>query len=101
MTLAEVRPPELTRRPTNPAVLQRLGALLDRWDVHREVDGAVVGTGRIRGTEVVAFATDPSVQGGALGAESCAAIAEATGSVVVDPDRHHPTKTWSWTRAVR
>ena len=78
MTLAEVRPPELLQRPAGSAVLQRLGALLDRWQVHREVDGAVVGTGRIRGTEVVAFATDPSVQGGALGGESCAAIAEAT-----------------------
>ena len=48
MTLAEVRPPELTRRPTNPAVLQRLGALLDRWEVHREVEGAVVGTASVR-----------------------------------------------------
>lgn len=37
---------------------------------------------------------------GELAVESTA-IAEATGSVVVDPDRHHPTKTWPWTRAVR
>ena len=78
MTLAEVRSPVLTTRPANPTVLQRLGALLDRWEVHSEVDGAVVGTGTIRGTEVVAFATDQSVQGGALGIESCRAIVEAT-----------------------
>ena len=42
------------------------GALLDRWEVHSQVDGVVVGTGTIRGTSVVAFATDASVQGGAL-----------------------------------
>ena len=77
MTLAEVRP-VLEQRPADPTVLQRLGALLDRWEVHRQVDGVVVATGRIRGTDVVAFATDASVQGGALGVDSCRAIAEAT-----------------------
>ena len=41
--------------------------------------GVVAAVGRIDGGEVVAFATDPTVQGGALGAEGCAAIASAYG----------------------
>jgi len=41
--------------------------------------GVVTAIGRIDGGEVVAFATDPTVQGGALGAEGCAAIASAYG----------------------
>ncbi|HET7406483.1 MAG TPA: carboxyl transferase domain-containing protein [Mycobacteriales bacterium] len=39
--------------------------------------GVVAGIGVVDGTEVVAFATDASVQGGAMGAEGCAAIASA------------------------
>lgn len=58
--------------------LDRLDALLDGWEVVQDVDGAVVGLGRLAGVEVVAFATDPTVQGGSLGAEGCAAIVAAT-----------------------
>ncbi len=65
-------------RPAHPAVLRRLGALLDGYEIASSVDGVVVATGSIRGTDVVAFATDASVQGGALGSESCGAIADAT-----------------------
>jgi len=75
---AEPAAPQLRTRPTDPAVLQRLGALLDRWEVHEETDGVTVATGAIRGTEVLAFATDASVQGGALGGDGCRAIADAT-----------------------
>ena len=39
--------------------------------------GVVTAVGRIDGGEVVVFATDPTVQGGALGADGCAAIASA------------------------
>jgi acetyl-CoA/propionyl-CoA carboxylase carboxyl transferase subunit len=39
--------------------------------------GAVTAVGRIDGGEVVVFATDPTVQGGALGSDGCAAIAAA------------------------
>jgi acetyl-CoA/propionyl-CoA carboxylase carboxyl transferase subunit len=39
--------------------------------------GVVTAVGRIDGGEVVVFATDPTVQGGALGADGCAAIAAA------------------------
>ena len=75
MTLLDIR---VETRPAHPAVVRRLGALLDRWEVAASVDGVVVATGRIRGTEVVAFATDSSVQGGALGNDGCQAIADAT-----------------------
>lgn len=39
--------------------------------------GVVTAAGSIRGRAVVAFATDPGVQGGALGATGCAAIVAA------------------------
>ena len=58
--------------------LERLDALLDDWDVFQSVDGVVSAVGVIRGVETVAFATDPTVQGGALGAEGCGAISDAT-----------------------
>ena len=64
--------------PDAPVVVRRLTALLDDWEVVREADGVLVARGSIRGTGVVAFATDPTVQGGALGTDSCAAIAGAT-----------------------
>ncbi|MDP9497394.1 MAG: acyl-CoA carboxylase subunit beta [Actinomycetota bacterium] len=78
MTLADVRLVETLVRPVDPLVLQRFGALLDGWQISDRVDGVVVARGAIRGTEVVAFATDQSVQGGALGGEGCRAIAAAT-----------------------
>jgi acetyl-CoA/propionyl-CoA carboxylase carboxyl transferase subunit len=58
--------------------VRRLEALLDGWEVVEAVCGVVVAAGTIRGAHVVAFATDPDVQGGALGVEGCAAIARAT-----------------------
>lgn len=65
-------------RPLPATVQQRLTALLDGWQVHDRVDGVVVATGWIRGTSVVAFATDATVQGGALGNDGCRAVAAAT-----------------------
>ena len=61
-----------------PGCQQRLSTLFDAWDVLENVCGVVVGLGTIRGVDVIAFATDPDVQGGALGVEGCAAIARAT-----------------------
>jgi acetyl-CoA/propionyl-CoA carboxylase carboxyl transferase subunit len=58
--------------------LDRLNALLDEWDLVMAVDGVAVAIGVIRGVETVAFATDPTVQGGALGIEGCGAISDAT-----------------------
>jgi acetyl-CoA/propionyl-CoA carboxylase carboxyl transferase subunit len=57
---------------------ERLTKLMDDFEVLEAVSGAVVVTGTIRGVEVVAFATDPTIQGGALGIDSCRAIADAT-----------------------
>ncbi len=39
--------------------------------------GVVAAVGRTHGTHVVAFATDPTVQGGAMGSEGCRAIVTA------------------------
>ncbi len=58
--------------------LERLDALLDDWDLFQAVDGVASAVGTIRGVETVAFATDPTVQGGALGIEGCGAISDAT-----------------------
>ena len=61
-----------------PTCVRRLDALLDGWEVVESVCGVLVASGTVRGTPVVAFATDPGVQGGALGVDGCAAIARAT-----------------------
>ena len=70
----------MTLTPTRAAsvVVQRLTALLDGHTVLRDADGVRVVEGTVRGVPVVAFATDPTVQGGALGEESALAIAWAT-----------------------
>jgi acetyl-CoA/propionyl-CoA carboxylase carboxyl transferase subunit len=39
--------------------------------------GVLVGMGAVNGAEVVAFATDPTVQGGAMGSDGCRAIVTA------------------------
>ncbi|WP_433496287.1 acyl-CoA carboxylase subunit beta [Sphaerimonospora sp. CA-214678] len=66
--------------PRDPRV--RLESLFDFGTVRlltEEDDraGVLTATGRIEGMPAVAFATDPRVQGGALGADGCEAIAEA------------------------
>lgn len=82
MTLApELQPTDADVLPADflhAAVAQRLNAVFDDWDVHAQADGVVVGTGWVRGTEVLVFATDAAVQGGAMGADGCQAIASAT-----------------------
>lgn len=65
-----------------PLTTRRLDTLLDGWAVREAADGVLVADGCIRGSDVVAFATDPTVQGGALGLDSCRAIAAATDSAV-------------------
>ena len=56
----------------------RLDDLLDHWTEVEDADGVIVARGWIDGSEVFAFATDATVQGGALGEDSCRAIAAAT-----------------------
>jgi acetyl-CoA/propionyl-CoA carboxylase carboxyl transferase subunit len=57
---------------------ERLDVLFDAWQVVEDVDGVLVGSGEVAGAPLIAFATDPSVQGGALGVEGCGAIVRAT-----------------------
>ena len=70
----------MTLTPTRaaPVVVQRLTALLDRQSVLEDADGVRVVEGTVRGVDVIAFATDPTVQGGALGQASAVAVARAT-----------------------
>lgn len=75
MTVTEPLPTGLVLPPTCE---RRLDALLDGWEVVESVCGVVVAAGTIRGAHVIAFATDPDIQGGALGIDSCGAIARAT-----------------------
>jgi acetyl-CoA/propionyl-CoA carboxylase carboxyl transferase subunit len=62
--------------PRDPRV--RLAALFDEGTLRLLTDeddsGALAGVGRVEGMPVVAFASDPRLQGGAMGAVGCAAI---------------------------
>lgn len=60
----------------------RLDALLDDMAVTATADGVVVASGEIDGAPVLAYATDPAVQGGALGAHGCVAIARGIDAAV-------------------
>ncbi|HET7530744.1 MAG TPA: carboxyl transferase domain-containing protein [Mycobacteriales bacterium] len=70
-----VAPPRDTRDP-----VARIDALLDAGSprvVHDDPGtGVVTALGTVRGAPAAVFATDPRVQGGALGAVGCAAIAD-------------------------
>jgi len=65
--------------PRHPLV--RLGKFFDNGEFTTitPVDdrGVIAGVGLAKGTHVVAFATDPTVQGGAMGNEGCRAIITA------------------------
>ena len=66
--------------PRSPRV--RLSALFDDGSLRPLTDetdgsGALAGVGRIDGLPVVAFASDPRVQGGAMGMAGCEAIVHA------------------------
>ena len=70
--------------PPRSLAHQRLDDLFDDWEVVDDVDGALVGVGGIRGATTVAFATDSTRQGGALGIDSCGAIVRATERAVAE-----------------
>jgi acetyl-CoA/propionyl-CoA carboxylase carboxyl transferase subunit len=59
----------------------RLAALFDAGTLRlltpHDTSGALAATGEIGGVLAVAFASDPRVQGGAMGADGCAAIVAA------------------------
>jgi hypothetical protein len=62
---------------------ERLAALFDPGTLRilpvetEERGGVVAGAGLVHGASVVAFASDPRVQGGAMGTAGCAAIVAA------------------------
>ena len=76
-------PPSRENAPAAQA-RHRLEVLLDDATVLEHADGVVVGRGRVGTSEVLAFATDATVQGGALGADSCRAIAAVTDQAVAE-----------------
>lgn len=82
MTVAPERPATLAGLAPAELATARLVALLDGAVVVEEVSGVVVAEGLVDGTATIAFATDPSVQGGALGSEGCLAIARWTHEAV-------------------
>jgi acetyl-CoA/propionyl-CoA carboxylase carboxyl transferase subunit len=75
---ASSRPPR-DQDPRFP--LHRLGGLLDPGSLHllSSVDdsGMLAVAGTIEGSPVVAFASDPTVMGGAMGADGCAVVVAA------------------------
>jgi len=72
------RPAGLSRDPR-----ERLTALFDPGTLELlpadgdERSGVIVGAGLVHGTGAVAFASDPRVQGGAMGSAGCAAVVAA------------------------
>jgi acetyl-CoA/propionyl-CoA carboxylase carboxyl transferase subunit len=81
MTAVTEKPAPSASLPRDPLV--RLEALFDSGTMQplpsaaAEGSGAVAATGLIDGGGAVAFASDPRVQGGAMGAEGCAVIVAA------------------------
>jgi acetyl-CoA/propionyl-CoA carboxylase carboxyl transferase subunit len=65
--------------PRHP--LQRLGVLLDPGSMQMlspvDASGMLAAAGTADGTPVVAFASDPTVMGGAMGADGCAVVVRA------------------------
>ena len=78
MTVLDAGVPVLPREPR-----ERLAALFDDGTLELlpgeddERAGALAGTGLIHGFGAVAFASDPRIQGGAMGSAGCAAIVAA------------------------
>ncbi len=77
---------EAPRLARDPRV--RLAALFDEGTLReitpRDDSGVLAGTGRIDGTRAVAFASDPRLQGGAMGSAGCAAITRAYDTAVAE-----------------
>jgi acetyl-CoA/propionyl-CoA carboxylase carboxyl transferase subunit len=85
MSLLEIVPPEVVKTIAPGEVdrdpRERLAELLGAESMlvmHAEPgSGVVTAIGDLHGHPVIAFATDPALQGGAMGSEGCEAIVEA------------------------
>ena len=87
MTVTDARPVvEVGVDPRDPRA--RLEALLDAGSsrplVPADSSGTLAARGRIGGCEVVAFASDATVQGGAMGSEGCDHIVAAYDAALLD-----------------
>jgi acetyl-CoA/propionyl-CoA carboxylase carboxyl transferase subunit len=75
----EIAPEDVALDPRDPRV--RLEALFDEGTLRlltdEDTSGALAGVGRIEGMPVVAFASDPRIQGGAMGSAGCDAMVHA------------------------
>jgi len=87
-TAAPVKPPRVPREddPRNPNA--RLAALFDPGTLQLISDddgsGMLAGHGRINGSPAVAFCSDATVMGGAMGVEGCKVVVEAYRRAMVD-----------------
>jgi acetyl-CoA/propionyl-CoA carboxylase carboxyl transferase subunit len=87
-TAAPTKPPRVPREedPRNPKF--RLAALLDPGTMALlspdDESGMMSAAGAINGSPVVAFCSDATVMGGAMGVEGCAVVVEAYRQAMVD-----------------
>jgi len=86
VTLAPARTPDRGTDPRLPRV--RLEALFDGGSMTtltaEDDSGMLAATGRVAGTPAVAFASDPTVQGGAMGTAGCKVVLAAYARALAD-----------------
>ncbi|MGN6781215.1 MAG: acyl-CoA carboxylase subunit beta [Marmoricola sp.] len=79
-------PAAKTDDPRHP--LNRLGALFDEGTLETitpvDTSGMLAAIGRVRGTTAVAFCSDPTVMGGAMGADGCRVVVAAYQRALTD-----------------
>ncbi|HBX80894.1 MAG: carboxyl transferase domain-containing protein [Propionibacteriaceae bacterium] len=88
MTQAPVKPAKLPREedPRNP--IHRLTNLMDpgtmKLLVPDNTSGMLAATGKVNGCPIVAFCSDATIMGGAMGQEGCDVVVEAYRQAMVD-----------------
>jgi acetyl-CoA/propionyl-CoA carboxylase carboxyl transferase subunit len=79
-------PEETALDPRSPRA--RLTALFDEGTLETitadDDSGVLAGVGRMLGTTAIAFACDPTIQGGAMGSAGCAAIVASYDRALLD-----------------
>ncbi len=86
MTATTTANPDADLDPRLPRV--RFGNLFDDGEftaiTAEDASGVLAAVGRVHGTHIVAFATDPTVMGGAMGSDGCRAIVAAYDRALAD-----------------